>query len=161
MSSHCIVVKSPLTLQMIVHSLPAPEVFLPCPGQCCALLPPHIEGYGSACLLHWLSVASQAAELWRFVKCRKLVYDELYAKVKEKAAKEEKRRKRAREDFMGLLKDMRDINMDTSWEVAKPLLEAEAEYKAVSSPYSTRNLLINAFSTYPSLSEGSPIMVAC
>ncbi len=56
----------------------------------------------------------------------------MLARVKEKTAKEEKRRKRAREDFTDLLRDLRDIHMDTAWEDAKPLLEKAPEYKVVS-----------------------------
>jgi hypothetical protein len=65
------------------------------------------------------------------IECRKLVFDELLARAKDKVAKEEKRRKRAREDFTDLLRDVRDIHADTTWEEAQPLLERMAEYKAV------------------------------
>ena len=54
------------------------------------------------------------------------------ARLKERAAKEEKRRRRAREDFTALLKDTRDIRPDTAWDAAQPLLEKHPEYKAVS-----------------------------
>ena len=64
--------------------------------------------------------------------CRKLVFDETVARLKERAAKEEKRRRHAREDFTALLKDSRDIKPDTTWEDAQPLLEKHPEYKAVS-----------------------------
>ena len=55
------------------------------------------------------------------------------ARLKERAAKEEKRRRHAREDFTALLKDSREIKPDTTWEDAQPLLEKHPEYKAVSS----------------------------
>ncbi len=63
--------------------------------------------------------------------CRKLVFDELLDKAKDKAAKEEKRRKRAREDFTALLRETRAVNFDSSWEDIKPSLESASEYKAV------------------------------
>ena len=63
---------------------------------------------------------------------RKLVFDETVARQKERAAKEEKRRRHAREDFTALLKDSREIKPDTTWEDAQPLLEKHPEYKAVS-----------------------------
>ena len=64
--------------------------------------------------------------------CRKLVFDETVARLKERVAKEEKRRRHAREDFTALLKDSRDLKPDTTWEAAQPLLEKHPEYKAVS-----------------------------
>lgn len=60
------------------------------------------------------------------------MFDEMLARVKEKVAKEEKRKRRAREDFTALLKESRDIKLDMSWEDAQPLLEKQPEYKAVS-----------------------------
>ncbi len=62
---------------------------------------------------------------------RKLVFDELLAKVKERAAKEEKRRKRARDDFIDLLRDSRAMTVDSSWDDIRPSLESAPEYKAV------------------------------
>jgi hypothetical protein len=70
------------------------------------------------------------------VCCRKLVFDEALARLKEKAAKEEKRRRRAREDFTALLKE--EIKLDMPWEEAQNLLERFAEYKAVSPPRTHR-----------------------
>lgn len=60
------------------------------------------------------------------------MFDELLARLKDKIAKEEKRKRRAREDFTALLKDTRDIKADMSWEDAQPLLEKQPEYKGVS-----------------------------
>ena len=60
------------------------------------------------------------------------MFDELLARLKDKVAKEEKRKRRAREDFTALLKDTRDIKADMSWEDAQPLLEKQPEYKGVS-----------------------------
>ena len=60
------------------------------------------------------------------------MFDELLARLKDKVAKEEKRKRRAREDFTALLKDIRDIKVDMSWEDAQPLLQKQPEYKGVS-----------------------------
>lgn len=62
---------------------------------------------------------------------RKLVFDEMLAKAKERAAKEEKRRKRARDDFNDLLRDTRSVVLDSSWDDIRPSLESAPEYKAV------------------------------
>ncbi len=67
--------------------------------------------------------------LWPY---RKLVFDELLGRLKDKVAKEEKRKRRVREDFTALLKETRDIKADMSWEDAQPLLEKQPEYKGVS-----------------------------
>ena len=67
--------------------------------------------------------------LWN---CRQLVYEELVGRAKEKAAKEEKRRKRAKEDFQLLLRDTRDIEHTSTWEEWQPKLEREPEAKLVS-----------------------------
>lgn len=60
------------------------------------------------------------------------MFDEAQARLKEKAAKEEKKRRRAREDFTALLKE--EIKLDMLWEEAQTLLERFPEYKAVSHP---------------------------
>lgn len=60
------------------------------------------------------------------------MFDEALGRLKEKLAKEEKRKRRAREDFTALLKDSRDIKAETSWEEAQQLLEKYPEYRAVS-----------------------------
>ncbi|BDA45679.1 probable pre-mRNA-processing protein 40A [Coccomyxa sp. Obi] len=77
---------------------------------------------------------------------RKLVFDELLDKAKDKAAKEEKRRKRAREDFTALLRETRAMNMDSSWEDVKPSLESAPEYKAISKE--EREELFNEYKAY-------------
>lgn len=64
--------------------------------------------------------------------CRKLVFEELLGKAKERVAKEEKRRKRAREDFSTLLRNSRHIRSSTTWEEGQTMLEKEPEFKAVS-----------------------------
>jgi hypothetical protein len=66
------------------------------------------------------------------VCCRKLVFDEALARLKDKAAKEEKRRRRAREDFTLLLKE--NIRTDMPWEEAEPMLGKFPEYRAVRHP---------------------------
>ena len=67
--------------------------------------------------------------------CRKLFFDEEIGKLKEKAAKEERRKKKLREDFQHLLRDTRRIKHDVTWAEAIPILEKEPEYKAVSLPH--------------------------
>lgn len=57
--------------------------------------------------------------------CRRLVYDELQGKAKERAAKEEKRRKQAREDLAYLLRHMPEIDADTTWAQAEELLQSQ------------------------------------
>lgn len=66
-----------------------------------------------------------------YLPCRQLFFDEEIGKLKEKAAKEEKRQRRMRDEFHILLKDTRKIRHDTTWADAKLLLEKEPEYKAV------------------------------
>ena len=63
---------------------------------------------------------------------RQLFFDEEAGKLKEKAAKEERRQRRMREDFQNLLREHRKIRHDSTWADAKLLLEKEPEYKAVS-----------------------------
>jgi len=65
------------------------------------------------------------------VPCRKTFFEEEVGKLKEKAVKEEKRKRRAKEDFALLLKETRRLKHDTTWEDAKAILEKEPEYKAV------------------------------
>ncbi|KAK9844119.1 hypothetical protein WJX81_004940 [Elliptochloris bilobata] len=61
----------------------------------------------------------------------RLVFEELLERAKEKAAKEEKRAKRARDDFAALLRVAKDLDPDAPWEDAKAALAKEPEYKAV------------------------------
>jgi hypothetical protein len=63
--------------------------------------------------------------------CRRLYFEEEVGKLKEKAAKEEKRKRRAKEDFISLLKETRRLKHDTPWSDAKTILEKDPEYKAV------------------------------
>jgi FF domain len=70
-----------------------------------------------------------------FVGClRRLFFEELLGKAQDRAAKEEKRHKKALESFVDLLHDTRALAPETSWEEAKPLLEKEPEFKAVRVP---------------------------
>ena len=62
---------------------------------------------------------------------RQVFFDEESGKAKEKVAKEEKRKRRAREDFQHLLRDTRRIKHDTTWADAKVELDKEPEYKSV------------------------------
>jgi len=62
---------------------------------------------------------------------RQLVFEELLGRAKERAAKEEKRAKRARDDFVAMLRGAKDLDPDAPWEDAKAALAREPEYKAV------------------------------
>ena len=62
---------------------------------------------------------------------RQLVFEELLGRAKERAAKEEKRAKRARDDFAAMLRGAKDLDPDAPWEDAKAALAREPEYKAV------------------------------
>ena len=64
---------------------------------------------------------------------RRLVFEELLGRAKEKAAKDERRAKRAAEDFAALLRAAKDLDPEAPWEDAKALLAKEPEYKAVRS----------------------------
>ena len=81
--------------------------------------------------LHCDVPAAHEAVLRQKWLCRKLYFEELVGRLKEKEATEEKKRKRAREDFQELLRDMRSLKHDTTWAEAKAVLEKEPEYKAV------------------------------
>ena len=59
------------------------------------------------------------------------MFEELHGRAKEKAAKEEKRRKQALEDFSSLVRHTRGIDADTTWEEAEGHLQKEQEYRAV------------------------------
>ena len=63
--------------------------------------------------------------------CRRLVFEELLERAKEKAAKDERRAKRAAEDFAALLRSAKDLDPGAAWEDAKAALAKEPEYKAV------------------------------
>lgn len=58
-----------------------------------------------------------------YVLNRKLIYEELHAKAKDKETKEIKRKKKARDDFASELKRCRTIKEATTWEEAKAMLE--------------------------------------
>ena len=97
------------------------------------------------------------------------MFDEMLARVKEKVAKEEKRKRRAREDFTALLKESRDIKLDMSWEDAQPLLEKQPEYKAVSHfsmntgriSASTLRACLLTFCMYDVMTERAQALLAC
>lgn len=70
---------------------------------------------------------------------RRVFFDEEVGKLREKVAKEEKRKQRARDDFYYLLRDTRQIDYDTTWSDAKAQLGKEPEYRAVrSTPHQKR-----------------------
>lgn len=74
---------------------------------------------------------------------RKLVFEELQGRLKEKLAKEEKKRKQAREDFASLVRHTRGIEPDTAWEDAESLLQkapAFTQVRAVSECHGSRAL---------------------
>lgn len=58
----------------------------------------------------------------------KLYFDELFGRAQEAAAKAERAAKRAREAFMIMLKEMRDIKVDTSWEEAESICKDQDEW---------------------------------
>ena len=58
------------------------------------------------------------------------MFEELLERAKERAAKEERRAKRAAEDFTALLRSAKDLDPDAPWEDAKAALAKEPEYKA-------------------------------
>lgn len=78
---------------------------------------------------------------------RKLVYDELHARAKEEAAKEEKRKRRAREAFGALLREQRDIGTSTPWEDVRSKLEDAPEFKAVRAALSYPPSLLTCLQT--------------
>lgn len=63
--------------------------------------------------------------------CRKLIFEELLGRAKEREAKQEARLKQARDDFSSLLRHTRDIQADTAWAEAEPLLQKDARFKEV------------------------------
>lgn len=63
--------------------------------------------------------------------CRRLYFDELLGRAVEKAAKEEKRRVRAAEDFTSLLRATKAIGVDTTWDEASVLIASDRDYQAV------------------------------
>ena len=65
-------------------------------------------------------------------ECRELFFEEQLGKAKDKAARDEKKRSLARDDFVRLLRHSRSIRADSSWEDVKQELESEPSFKAVS-----------------------------
>ncbi|KAL4420342.1 hypothetical protein ABPG77_006149 [Micractinium sp. CCAP 211/92] len=70
----------------------------------------------------------------------KLYHDELVGRAKEEAYRAEKKARRAREDFQYMLKHMRDIKADTTWEAATELCRGEPEWEGVPSDDERRRL---------------------
>ena len=62
------------------------------------------------------------------------MFEELLERAKERAAKEERRAKRAAEDFTALLRSAKDLDPDAPWEDTKASLAKEPEYKAARAP---------------------------
>ncbi|KMZ63811.1 Pre-mRNA-processing protein 40A, partial [Zostera marina] len=62
----------------------------------------------------------------------KLVYDELLERVKEKEAKQAKKRQRLAENFSNLLSTIKEISSLSKWEECKPFFEDSEEYKSIS-----------------------------
>ena len=62
---------------------------------------------------------------------RRLYFEELLGRAGEKAAKEEKRRERAAEDFTMLLRATKSIVVDTTWDEASVLIASDRDYQAV------------------------------
>ena len=53
--------------------------------------------------------------------CRYIIYSELYSKASEREERENKRKKKARDEFMSFLKRSDQITDATPWEEAKSL----------------------------------------
>ncbi|KAL4857085.1 Pre-mRNA-processing protein 40A [Chlorella vulgaris] len=70
----------------------------------------------------------------------KLYHDELLGRAKEEAYRAEKKHRRAREDFAYMLKHMRDIRPDTTWEEAAAACGEEPEWGALDSEEEKRAL---------------------
>ncbi|PRW33660.1 pre-mRNA-processing 40A isoform A [Chlorella sorokiniana] len=70
----------------------------------------------------------------------KLYHDELVGRAKEEAHRAEKKARRAREDFQYMLKHMRDIKPETSWEEATELCKGEPEWADVPSEEERKQL---------------------
>lgn len=64
----------------------------------------------------------------------KLYFGELVGRAQEAAAKAERAAKRVREDFYYMLKHMRDVKPDTTWDDAEAICGKEHEWKAVRAP---------------------------
>ena len=62
------------------------------------------------------------------------MFEELQGRAREKAEKEAKKRKLAREDFSSLLRHTHSIEADTTWEEATAVLHKEPEFKQVRCP---------------------------
>lgn len=62
---------------------------------------------------------------------RRLYFDELVGRAQEAAAKAERAARRAREDFSYMLRHMRDVKPDTTWEEAQAICGKEPEWKEV------------------------------
>jgi hypothetical protein len=59
------------------------------------------------------------------------VFDELHARAREEAAREEKRRKRARDAFGALLREQREVTTATPWDAVRPRVADAPEFAAV------------------------------
>ncbi|KAL4419958.1 hypothetical protein ABPG75_007056 [Micractinium tetrahymenae] len=70
----------------------------------------------------------------------KLYHDELVGRAKEEAYRAEKKARRARDDFLYMLKHMRDVRADTAWEAASELCRGEPEWEGVASDEERRRL---------------------
>ncbi|XP_050215315.1 pre-mRNA-processing protein 40A isoform X2 [Mercurialis annua] len=62
---------------------------------------------------------------------KKLLYEELLERAKEKEEKEAKKRQRLADDLTTLLRTYKEITASSSWEDCKPLLEGSQEYRAI------------------------------
>ncbi|MCH82958.1 pre-mRNA-processing protein 40A-like, partial [Trifolium medium] len=59
---------------------------------------------------------------------KKLVFEELLERAKEKEEKEAKKRKRLADDFFHLLYSIKDITESSKWEDFRPLIEDSQEF---------------------------------
>eukprot|EP00191_Tetraselmis_sp_GSL018_P019477 CAMPEP_0177582924 /NCGR_PEP_ID=MMETSP0419_2-20121207/3030_1 /TAXON_ID=582737 /ORGANISM="Tetraselmis sp., Strain GSL018" /LENGTH=858 /DNA_ID=CAMNT_0019072245 /DNA_START=64 /DNA_END=2641 /DNA_ORIENTATION=- len=76
---------------------------------------------------------------------KKLYFEELLGKAKEKAAKEEKRRRQARDAFLSMLQKSRSVTLESTWDSVKEMFEGEPEFKSLESDEVRQELLQQHF----------------
>ena len=80
-----------------------------------------------------VSIAVQRSSLTPLPR-RKLIFEELQGRAKEKAAAEAKKAKESRDMLASLMRHSRDISERTSFEDAKDALGRKSEWRAVRGP---------------------------
>lgn len=66
--------------------------------------------------------------------CRYIIYSELYSKANEREERENRRKKKARDEFMSFLKRSDQITDATPWDEAKNLFGDRFDIKAIATP---------------------------